>query len=301
MHEQKHLKQFETYKIEKASFYRDHILNIPCSTNLNVEDINEVVSLLDNDVTPLVSIITPVYNSELFIKETIESVLNQTYVNFEMICVDDCSTDSSGTIIKEYQEKDKRIKYIRLDSNSGAAFSRNIALVKARGRFIAFLDSDDIWDKHKLEIQIKFMKENNIGFSFTSYQMMDVEGKAYERIIKVPEVINYAGLLKNTIIGCLTVVLDKQKIGDFRMPLVRDSQDYATWLQILKEGHVAYGINQNLAKYRKVNGSISSNKFKALRSNWKVYREIERLSIIKTFYVFTFYVLHALKKRLLLR
>ncbi len=301
MHEQKHLRNFETYQIEKAYYYRDHLLNIPCSTNLTITDINTVLDLLDKEANELVSIITPVYNSSRYIKETIESVLKQTYSNFEMICVDDCSTDNSGYLIKQYQQEDNRIKYIRLDKNSGAAFSRNIALESARGRYIAFLDSDDIWEKDKLDIQINFMKENQAGFSFTSYQMMDISGNLFDRIIKVPNKINYSGLLKNTIIGCLTVVIDKRIVGDFRMPQVRNSQDYATWLQILKQGHIAYGINQNLARYRKVTGSISNNKLKALKSNWKVYRDIEKLSIIKTMYVFSFYVFHALKKHLLLR
>ncbi len=300
MHEQKHLKDFEAYKIEKAQYYQEHLLNIPCSTDLNEEEILHVASLLDIEKEPLVSVITPVYNSERFIKETIESVLNQTYTNLELIIVDDASIDNSTEIIRTYRERDTRIKYIRNTKNSGAAISRNIALENAKGRFIAFLDSDDIWDERKLEVQIAYMRKHKIGFSFTSYQIMDADGKVYERIIKAPDKVNYHYLLKNTIIGCLTVVLDRNIIGDIRMPIVRSSQDFATWLSILKNGHVAYGIKEVLAKYRKVNGSLSSNKLKALRSNWLVYRKIEKLSLVKACYVFIFYVLHALKKHVLL-
>ncbi len=301
MHEQKHLKDYQTYRIEKAPYYRDHLINIPCSTNISMNEMKFVCEHLDIEEEPLVSIITPVYNSARFIKETLESVLNQSYPNFEMICVDDASTDTSADVIKTYQERDKRLKYIRLVKNSGAAVARNIALEHAKGRYIAFLDSDDLWDKEKLKIQVRFMKENKVSFSFTSYQMMDIDGNCFERVIKAPEKITYSELLKNTIIGCLTVMVDRRMVGDFKMPEVRDSQDYATWLQILKQGHVAHGINQNLARYRRVNGSISNNKLKALRSNWKVYRKIEKLSILKSSYVFTFYILHALKKHLLLR
>ncbi|MCT4593972.1 MAG: glycosyltransferase [Anaeromicrobium sp.] len=246
----------------------------------------------------LISIITPVYNSERFLKKTIQYVQKQTYTNWEMIVVDDCSIDNSERIIRDIMEKDHRIKYIKLEKNSGAAIARNTAIEKAKGRFIAFLDSDDLWEYNKLETQLKFMLENNIAFSFTSYSFIDEDGKELNKVVRVPKKINYEELLKNTIIHCFTVMIDKDKVGDFRMPLVRKGQDFATWLSILKKGFYAYGINIHLGKYRIVNNSLSSNKLKALKRTWNIYRNVEKLSFIKSTYVFIFYCINAIRKRL---
>lgn len=247
---------------------------------------------------PTVSIVTPVYNAEKLISETIESVLNQTYSDFEMLIVDDCSTDNSKEIIKKYSNIDKRIKYYSLQKNSGAAVARNKGIELSRGRYICFLDSDDLWTKTKLEEQLNFMKEKNIAFSFTSYSLINEDSDDLNKIIKVPEKISYEGLLKNTIIGCLTVMIDRRKTGNFRMPLVRAGQDTATWLSILKKGYIAYGLQKPLAKYRIIKGSISANKIKALKRTWNTYRNLERLSLPKSIYVFIFYVFNAIKKRI---
>ena len=252
----------------------------------------------NNYIDDLVSIITPVYNAEQFVEETIKSVQDQTYTNWEMILVDDSSTDKSEEIIKRMQKNDKRIKYIKLKDNSGAAIARNTAIENARGRYIAFLDSDDLWKSSKLEKQIRFMRKNNYGFTFTSYELMSEDGSKLNKIVKVPEKINYDGLLKNTIIGCLTVIVDRELVGDIRMPLLRKGQDTATWLQILKKHEYAYCINENLANYRLVRGSISNNKFGALKRTWNTYRNVEQLGIIKSTYVFVNYVINAMKKRL---
>ena len=247
----------------------------------------------------LVSIITPVYNASRFIEETIKSVQAQTYKEWEMILVDDCSTDNSYEIINKYSKEDERIKYIKLEENSGAAIARNTAIANAKGRYIAFLDSDDIWYEDKLEKQVGFMKDKNIEFSFTSYELMSEEGELLNKTINVPSQIDYNKYLKNTIIGCLSVIIDKEKIGDFRMPNIRANQDMATWLYIMKDRNcVAYGLNECLAKYRLVNGSISNNKVKAAKSVWNVYRNIENLSFIKSSYVFIGYAINAVLKRL---
>lgn len=246
-----------------------------------------------------VSIITPTFNSEKFLESTIKSVLEQGFENFEMIIVDDCSTDETIKIAKKYSEKDKRIKVIKLEKNSGAAIARNTALEIAEGQYIAFLDSDDLWKKNKLRKQIDFMKKDNIGFSFTGYELISEEGDKLNKIIKVPYKITYSDLLKNTIIGCLTVVIDRNKIGDFRMPLVRAGQDTATWLSILRNGECAYGYNEVLSEYRLVNGSISSNKIKALKRTWNTYRNLEKLSFIKCSYYFAHYCVNAMLKRIL--
>ena len=247
----------------------------------------------------LVSIITPVYNASRFIKETIQSVQAQSYTNWEMILVDDCSNDNSCDIIREFAKNDNRIIYMKLEKNSGAAVARNMAIKNSKGRYIAFLDSDDIWTNDKLEKQISFMKNENVAFSFTGYELMTEDGKLLNKTIQIPKVIDYEGYLKNTIIGCLSVIIDRDKIGYFEMPNIRSNQDMATWLYILRDRNCkAYGINECLAKYRLVNGSISNNKVKAAKSVWNVYRNIENLSLLKSIYVFLNYSINAALKRI---
>ena len=247
---------------------------------------------------PLVSIITPVYNAERFLGDTIKSIQNQTYKNWELVLVDDCSKDKSSDMIKEFQANDDRIRYIKLEKNSGASVSRNTGIKNAKGRFIAFVDSDDIWQPEKLKIQIEYMLENKLGFTFTSYRYMKEDGRLTKKVAKAPRKINYKGLLKNTIIGCSTVVIDKEIVGEFSMPLVRRGQDTATWLQILKTQDHAYGIEKDLVNYRLVGDSLSSNKIKALKRTWNTYRNVEKLSVLKSSYVFCFYVINAIRKRL---
>ena len=247
---------------------------------------------------PLVSIITPVYNAERFLSDTIKSVQNQTYKNWEILLIDDCSKDNSAQIIIEFQKYDNRIKYIKLKKNSGASVSRNEGIRNAKGRFIAFVDSDDIWKPEKLEIQIKYMLKENLGFTFTSYRYMKENGELTNKIAKAPSKINYNGLLKNTIIGCSTVVIDREIVDYFEMPLVRRGQDTATWLQILRKEKYAYGIEQDLVNYRLVGESLSSNKIIALKRTWNTYRNVEKLGLLKSSYVFCFYVFNAIKKRI---
>lgn len=246
----------------------------------------------------LVSIITPVYNAEKFIRETIESVQNQTYTNWEMLLINDCSTDSSAEIIKEKAAEDSRIKYIELDKNSGAAITRNTGISKAQGRYIAFLDSDDIWKSDKLDKQLALIKEKDIGFCFTSYRYVMQDGVPTNKVARAPEKIDYNGLLKNTIIGCSTVLIDREVMGDFRMTNVRRGQDTATWLQLLKRTEYAYGIYEDLVWYRVVDGSLSHNKWNAIKRTWNTYRNVEHLSLPKAMYVFVFYAYNALRKRI---
>ena len=247
---------------------------------------------------PLVSIITPVYNADKFLSETIKSVQNQTYSNWELLLVDDCSKDNSADIIRQFQQNDNRIKYIKLQTNSGASVSRNTGIKSAKGRFIAFVDSDDIWKPKKLELQIQYMLKDNLGFTFTSYRYMKENGVRTNKIAKAPNKIDYNGLLKNTIIGCSTVVIDRDTVGDFEMPLVRRGQDTATWLQILRNEKYAYGIEDDLVNYRLVGDSLSSNKIKSLKRTWNTYRNVENLNVFKSSYVFCFYVYNAIKKRI---
>lgn len=244
----------------------------------------------------LVSIITPAYNCEEYIAEAIESVLSQTYKNWEMIIVNDMSNDETWRIIKEYQQRDVRIKGISLFQNSGAAVARNTALDKAKGRFIAFLDADDRWKPDKLQVQIEFMVKNNYGFTFSEYEYIRVHENEKKRVFKIPNKLNYSQALKNTTIGCLTVVVDRMLVGDFRMPLVRRGQDHLTWVMLLKNGIIAYGIHKNLAEYRRVRGSLSRNKVKALKRQWHNYRQVLNMPLLLCIYYYVCYIFYNIVK-----
>ena len=247
----------------------------------------------------LVSIITPSFNSEKFISSCVESVILQTYSNWEMIIIDDFSTDNSKDKISKLCEGDLRIKKIFLDVNVGSAEARNIGIRRAKGKYIAFLDSDDLWDSSKLEKQIAFMNDNKVAFSFTSYRSIYEDSNKVINIFNAPKKISYDQYLKNTIIGCLTVVIDRQITGEFEMPNIRSSHDMALWLIIMKRGFSAYGLNDNLARYRIVSSSNTSNKLKAAYDVWKVYRKIEGLSFLYSCYCFIHYITNALKKRII--
>ncbi|WP_026576795.1 glycosyltransferase family 2 protein [Bacillus sp. UNC438CL73TsuS30] len=244
-----------------------------------------------------VSIITPTYNAARFITETIQSVKDQTFTNWEMIIVDDCSFDNTVDIVKEEIEIDSRIKLIELKKNGGPANARNIAISEAKGNFLAFLDSDDLWLPQKLERQLMFMEKNKFDFSYTDYRIMTEEGEKTDIVFQVPAKIEYKGLLKNTMIGTLTVMLDKRKVGKVQMPLNRDcSEDYGLWLSILSRGIHAHGLNEELAIYRKCENSLSSNKLKSARKTWNTYRKVEKINIPYAIWYFANYSLNALKK-----
>ncbi len=246
-------------------------------------------------INKLVSIITPSYNSAKFIKQCIESVIAQTYTNWEMLIVDDYSADNSLQILKKYN--DKRIQLIELDKNVGASESRNVAIRKAKGKYIAFLDSDDLWEPQKLEKQISFMETEDIAFSFSTYQpMSDDESKLYS-IIHAPKIVTYSSYLKKTIIGCLTVIIDREKTGGFEMPNIRSSHDMALWLLIMRRGFAAYGLDENLARYRIVSTSNTANKWRAAKDVWMVYRQFEKLSFFYSIWCFLNYAFNAIIKR----
>ena len=245
----------------------------------------------------MISIITPSYNSSKYISETINSVISQTHKDWEMLIVDDCSKDNSVEIIQKLIKKDKRIKLIQLDQNVGAAEARNVALRQAKGNYIAFLDSDDLWVPEKLEKQLNYMKESDIAFSFASYDRITENGE-YINTYYVPKVLNYHQHLKNTIIGTLTVMIDKGKIGYFEMPLIRSSHDMALWCIILRRGFNAYGINEILGHYREVSTSNTAKKWKAAQDVWKVYTQLEKIGVLKSAYYFCNYAFNAVKKRI---
>ena len=244
----------------------------------------------------LVSIITPSYNSARFISLTIESVLAQTYENWEMIIVDDCSPDNSNEIIKKYCKKDNRIKLIKLEKNVGPAVARNIAIKEAKGKFISFLDADDLWLPEKLEVQIKFMKTHDLVFMYSAYKVIDEDGNDLG-IFVPPEEVTYYSILKTNPIGCLTAIYDAEKLGKVYMPdILKSQEDYAAWLKILKQIKKTKGIKEPLAIYRIRKNSVSSNKLKAAKYQWKIYREVEKLDLIRSIYYFLHYAWNGLRK-----
>ena len=251
-----------------------------------------------NKSNNLVSVITPAYNCAEYIDECIESVLNQTYQNWEMLIVDDKSTDNTQSIVESYAKKDHRIKLFNQEKNAGTAAARNKALESSQGRFVAFLDSDDTWKPNKLERQLEFMLENKYGFTFTSFEFMSVKPLDKKKIFRVPEKINYNQYLRNTIIGNLTVIMDKELLGDIRVE-VGYLEDVLTWMKYLRQGHIAYGLDENLAMYRVVENSVSSNKFKNAKRYFWCLREKQKLSLIKSIYCQIGYMYNATKKRLL--
>ncbi|MGG3468165.1 glycosyltransferase family 2 protein [Neobacillus pocheonensis] len=252
---------------------------------------------MESSSEAVVSIITPSYNSAKFITETIRSVKEQTFTNWEMIIVDDCSLDNTVNIVKKAMMDDFRIKLIELKKNSGPAIARNRAIAYAKGNYLAFLDSDDLWLPRKLERQLMFMEKNNFAFTYSDYRIMSEEGERTDVVLRVPVKMDYKSLLKNTMIGTLTVMLDKRKVGRVQMPLHRDcSEDYGLWLTILSRGISAYGLNEELAVYRKCEVSLSSNKLKSARKTWNTYRKIENINIPSALWYFANYSLHAFLK-----
>jgi len=247
----------------------------------------------------LVSIITPAYNAGKYISYTIDSVISQTYGNWEMLIVDDCSTDKTREIIENYKSKDDRIKLVSLSKNMGVANARNVAIQQARGNYIAFLDSDDLWTRDKLEVQINYMRENNYFFTFTDYEIIDDNGAKLNKVIIVPQKLDYKDALNGNSIPCLTVVINRNIINEIYMPEIKH-EDYAAWLNVLKNNIVAYGINKNLAMYRRSNNSLSSNKLKSIIWTWNIYRVNQKLSILDSVKHISIYIIKNLKKYLTL-
>lgn len=227
----------------------------------------------------LVSIIMPSYNTAGFIEETIESVLNQTYTDWELIIVDDCSSDNTDEIIKKYLS-DERIKYFKNEKNSGAAVSRNKALSEAKGKWIAFLDSDDLWSKDKLEKQVSFMAKNGYHFSYTNYIEIDESSKPLGRVVTGPKKISKTGMYNYCWVGCLTVMYDVEKIGLIQIADIKKNNDYAMWLKACRKAD-CYLLCEELASYRKRSGSISNHGYGALiKWHYKLFREAEGMCVI---------------------
>ena len=242
-----------------------------------------------------VSIIVPMYNAEKFIVKTIESVLSQTYENWEMLIMNDVSTDNSLAVVNEFAKKDDRIQVVNTEKNMGVVKGRNHLIDLANGKYIAFLDADDYWHSQKLEKKIKFMKEKNASISCTEYTRVRENGEKINEIVIKPE-ISYTDMLKNNYLGCLTVMYDVEKVGKRYFKELEKNEDYVLWLEIVKDVKTIYGLKENLAYYRVLDNSRSSNKSKTAKVRWEIYRKIEKLPLLKSIYYFMHYAVRAVLK-----
>ena len=236
---------------------------------------------------PLVSIIVPTYNSEKYILETIESVKQQTYKNWELIIIDDCSKDKTQEIL-ENEKRDKRIKIINLTKNSGAGIARNIGIKEAKGRYIAFLDSDDIWNEKKLEKQVEFMEINKYEFTFTDFHRINESGEIIKKL-KVPKVTTYSKNLYYNTIQTSTAIYNQEKLGKIYFPEIRKRQDYGLFQKILEETK-GYGLNEDLMTYKVRKESLSFNKKELVKWQWKFYREVLKLGKIRSSFHLGLYI-----------
>lgn len=250
-----------------------------------------------------VSVIIPVYNDETYIGQAIDSVLAQTYRDLEIVVVDDASTDETPRLVQAFG---KAVRYVRLDKNQGVAVARNTGLSLASGRYVAFLDSDDCWLPTKIEKQLECLKNHSTGFCYTAFERMDLDGRVVKADLPFRNQIDYLFLLKNTLIATSTVLIDRNLLGDFRMPLMRSGQDYATWLKLLRKTEaaqtegtrtkVALGLDEVLVRYRVGRKSLSSNKWSSIGQVWSIQTRQERIPLLQAAYNTCCFCLNALKK-----
>lgn len=244
-----------------------------------------------------VSIITPTYNSERFVTATINSILTQSYCDWELLITDDCSNDKTWDLLKKYSELDSRIKIFRLTQNSGAGVARNNSIKQATGRYIAFCDSDDQWKSNKLEKQLKFMLEKKCALTYSSYDVID-ENNVSKGTVIAKASVDYSSMLKNNYIGCLTAIYDTHVVGKIYMPEIRKRQDWALWFKILKVSNKAYGMSETLAIYRDRSDSISTNKKDLIKYNWAIYKDVEGFSTVKSIYFMGQFILFYILKKI---
>jgi len=248
------------------------------------------------DALPLVSIVMPARNAARFIDQAMRSVIDQTHPRWELLVVDDASSDATAERAAAAACADSRIRLIRLDRRVGPGPARNVALADLRGDYVAFLDSDDIWMPDKLERQLRFMRETGAAFSIHGYRMMDEHGRERGHAIVVPERVDYDLLLRHTIIAVNCVLLDRARVGPLEMPDLPQHEDLVLWFRILKRGIVARGMPDDLARYRIVKTSASRDKLRSARRMWRVYRRIEGLSLRRAAWCYSHYAWNAWRK-----
>jgi len=252
-----------------------------------------------SNTQPLISIVVPVYNAEIFLIDTIQTVAEQTYTNWELIFVDDCSMDKSVEVILKHHMNEPRIRLYKNSTNLHAALTRNKGIDESNGEYIAFLDADDLWATTKIEKQVAFMQQKDCAFSFTGYEFTDEYGNPNGKKVSVPAMLSYKQALRNTIIWTSTVMFDMSKLSkdEIHMPNVK-SEDTACWWKVLKTIDYAYGIPEILSYYRRSGGTLSSNKFEAIKRVWNLYRNEEKLNLMTSAYCFSGYAYNTLMKRM---
>jgi len=241
----------------------------------------------------LVSIIIPVYNTGQFIQETLRSVMEQSYTEWECLCIDDCSTDDSISYISEFTQKDGRIRLLKMQKNGGAAAARNYGVSQAGGKYLAFLDSDDLWVRDKLEKQLRFMQKGNYPFSCTSYGKIDEESKVLDKVCICQKKYTYDDVLKRNP-GNSTIIYDCQTVGKVYGPDIHRRNDLAMWLTVIKKTGCIYGYQEVLGYHRIRKDSLSINKRRLISYQWKVYRDIEKLSVMKSAYLIVYKVVQTM-------
>lgn len=242
----------------------------------------------------LVSIIMPAYKAAAYVGEAIRSVQAQEHSDWELLVVDDGSPDETAACVSDHARYDSRIRLIR-QCNSGPALARQRALDAAQGRYIAFLDADDLWLPVKLERQLKFMQDKHAAISFTQFRRMSADGKRVGHLVAIPDRLDYRGLLKRTAIATSTVIIDRHLTGNFRMTRTY-YDDYALWLSILKRGFIAYGLQEDLMRYRVLDKSVSRNKWRSAYWVWRIYRDVEGLGIARASWYFAHYAVNGIIK-----
>ncbi len=243
---------------------------------------------------PKISIVIPCYNSAATIERAVSSVLAQTRADWELIAIDDASQDHSLSLLENLASKDPRISTHSLSENSGAGAARNYGLENARGRYVAFLDADDEWLPSKLEKQVGWMEDQNLAFTCTAYERLK-DGRSI-KTIEVPETASRAQLLKNNTIGTLTAIFDRAQIDDLRFMTIRRRQDYAFWLNLLERTEYVHGLNEPLARYHTGHASLSSNKLRAARDQWRFYSEALEMGFTQKLWYFGHYAVNATKR-----
>ena len=243
----------------------------------------------------LVSIITPAYRAGAYVGETIQSVLAQSYPHWEMLIADDCSPDDTRAVVQAWCERDPRVRLIALAKNGGPAAARNAALAQAKGRWLAFLDSDDLWLPQKLEHTLAHARATQAALVFTGFRRISFDGQTTGRAISVPDALTYSALLGNTAIATSTVLIDRAQTGDIHMQSVF-YDDFVCWLGILKRGLAARGLNEDLMRYRVVAQSVSRNKRRSAAEVWKTYRQVEQLGLLRSGWHFAHYAVNAALK-----
>lgn len=246
----------------------------------------------------IVSVIMPVHNSERFLCESINSVLGQFNVNVELIVVDDCSSDSSNSILSKYASLHSNVKLVCLQNNSGAGRARNAGIDVASGRYIAFIDSDDVWHEEKLSIQLEKISSSGAAICHTSYSIIDESGNPLRGGVRASKVVDLYSYMKSTEIGLSTAVIDRVKIPNVYFNIARTRQDTMLWLRLLGLGFISVGVDNVLVKYRIRRGQISKNKFKMLYRTFIVFWSVKQISIIRRVLFFLMYAINGVAKRI---